>query len=133
MVTPPNLPSREEKRYITARTYAYHLLKQDARTLRANPTEAESAFWKYLRGKQLGVRFRRQQIIDDYIVDFVCLEKQLIIEVDGKYHENDEQKKFDAIREDKLKSEGYRILRFTNEEVTCNLEKVIESIKKHLI
>lgn len=62
-------------KYITARTASYELLKEDARNMRENPTEAESILWKYLRDKQLGYRFRRQQIIDNYMVDFVCLEK----------------------------------------------------------
>lgn len=133
MPTPPDLPSREEKKYITARTYAYDMLKQNARSMRINPTEAEYVLWKYLRNKQLGYRFRRQQIIDDYIVDFVCLEKLLIIEVDGKYHADGEQKEFDTLREDKLKSDGYHIVRFTNEEVTNNIDQVIEHIQQWLI
>lgn len=119
--------------YITARTYAYSILKQDARSLRAHSTEAESALWQYLRGKQLGYKFRRQHIIDQYIVDFICLEKKLIIEVDGKYHLVEEQIKQDAIREEKLKSEGYQILRFSNEAVTTNIEQTIECIKQHLL
>ena len=101
--------------------------------MRINPTEAESALWKYLRNKRLGVRFRRQQIIEDYIVDFVCLSKQLIIEVDGKYHADGEQREFDNIRENKLISAGYHIIRFTNEEITNNTDQVIENIKKILI
>jgi len=101
--------------------------------MRINPTEAEYVLWKYLRNKQLGHRFRRQQIVDDYIVDFVCLEKQLVIEVDGKYHADGEQRELDARREDILISNGYRIIRFTNEEVTNNIDQVIENIKKLLI
>jgi very-short-patch-repair endonuclease len=119
--------------YITARTYAYELLKEDARRMRRNPTEAEYVLWKYIRNNQLGYRFRRQQILDDYIVDFVCLEKKLIIEVDGKYHSDGEQREFDATRQNKLQSEGYRMIRFTNEEVTTNIEQTIECIKKYLI
>jgi very-short-patch-repair endonuclease len=101
--------------------------------MRTNPTEAESVLWKHLRNKQLGYRFRRQQIIDDYIVDFVCLEKQLIIEVDGKYHANGEQIELDAHREVNLESKGYHIIRFTNEEVTNNIDQVIEHIKNLLL
>ena len=119
-------------KYITAHTASYNLLKQDARALRQQPTETESVLWKYLRCKQLGVKFRRQQIIDDYIVDFVCLEKQLIIEADGKYHNTEEQQILDAIREAKLKEAGYRIIRFTNDEVATNIDQVIESIKLNL-
>lgn len=100
--------------------------------MRAEPTDAEEALWKYLRCKQLGVKFRRQQIIENYIVDFVCLEKQLIIEVDGKYHTQEDQQKSDATRNEKLKDKGFRIIRFSNEEVTSNTYQVIESIKSYL-
>ena len=119
--------------YITARTASYHQLKENARMMRRNPTEAEHVLWKYIRNNQLGYRFRRQQILDDYIVDFVCLEKKLIIEVDGKYHSDGEQREFDAMRQNKLQSEGYRMIRFTNEEVTTNIEQTVECIKKYLI
>ena len=119
--------------YITAKTASYQQLKENARRMRTNPTEAESILWKFLRGKQLGYPFRRQLIIDDYIVDFVCLAKKLIIEVDGKYHSTNEQQELDDIRENKLLLEGYRIIRFTNEEVMLNIKQTIECIKKHLI
>ena len=119
--------------YITAKTASYQQLKENARRMRTNPTEAESILWKFLRGKQLGYPFRRQLIINDYIVDFVCLAKKLIIEVDGKYHSTNEQQELDDIRENKLLLEGYRIIRFTNEEVMLNIKQTIECIKKHLI
>ena len=123
----------EIPKYITARTYAYHILRDNMHQLRNHQTDAEYMLWQRIRNKQLGAKFRRQHIIDDYIVDFVCLQHQLIIEVDGKYHAGGEQKEFDAVREQKLKSEGYYILRFTNEEVINNLDQTIECIKKHLI
>jgi len=119
--------------YITARTASYQQLKENARRMRKNPTESEAVLWTFIRDKQLGYRFRRQQIIDDYIVDFICLEKKLIIEVDGKYHSDGEQREFDAMRQNKLLSEGYRIIRFTNEEVSTHIEQTVECIKKYLI
>ena len=119
--------------YITARTASYQQLKENARRMRNNPTEAEAVLWKYIRNNQLRYRFRRQQIIDDYIVDFVCLDKKLIIEVDGKYHSDGEQREFDAMRQNKLLSKGYRIIRFTNEEVSTHIELTVECIKKYLI
>ncbi|MGN0226464.1 MAG: endonuclease domain-containing protein [Paludibacteraceae bacterium] len=119
--------------YITARTASYQQLKENARRMRNNPTESEAVLWTFIRDKQLGYRFRRQQIIDDYIVDFICLEKKLIIEVDGKYHSDGEQREFDAMRQNKLLSEGYRIIRFTNEEVSTHIEQTVEYIKKYLI
>ena len=123
----------EIPKYITARTYAYRILRDNTHQLRNHQTDAEYLLWQRIRSKQIGAKFRRQHIIDDYIVDFVCLQHQLIIEVDGKYHASGEQKDFDAVREQKLKSEGYHILRFTNEEVINNLDQTIECIKKHLI
>lgn len=132
MRTPSLPPPQGEEKYITAKTYAYPLLKQNARSNRSEPTEAESVLWNYLRCKQLGVKFRRQQIIEQCIVDFVCLGKQVIIEVDGKYHTTEEQKGLDDMRDEQLKSRGYKVLRFTNEEVTNNIEQVIECIKNNL-
>ena len=120
-------------KYITARTYAYQLLRDNVHQQRNHHTEAEYILWQQIRRKQLGVKFRRQQIIDNFIVDFVCLEKQLIIEVDGKYHADGEQKELDAVREEKLKYDGYRIIRFTNEEITNNIDHTIECIKRNLL
>ncbi|MBQ9295946.1 MAG: endonuclease domain-containing protein [Paludibacteraceae bacterium] len=119
-------------KYITARTASYEFLKEGARNMRETPTEAESILWKYLRDKQLGYKFRRQQIIDNYIVDFVCLEKTLIIEIDGKYHNDTNQKEYDQTREQKLSTQGYTTIRFTNEEITNNIDNTILCIKQHL-
>lgn len=95
-------------------------------------TEAEKCLWNYLRGNSLGVRFRKQQVIDDYIVDFACLSKQLVIELDGGYHFEKEQMEFDRIRTEQLEYLGFKVIRFTNEEVFCNIEKVLETIKLSL-
>ena len=80
-----------DRPYELAERVSYLFLKNEASDMRKNPTEAESILWKLIRKKQLGVRFNRQYVIDTYIVDFVCLEKQLILEVDGKYHSSEEQ------------------------------------------
>lgn len=88
--------------------------------------------WALLRRKQLGVIFRRQYIIDEYIVDFVYLSRQLIVEVDGKYHNAPEQIEADSIREERLRSLGFRIIRFTNEEILVFPEQVINKIKNEL-
>ena len=77
--------------YQYAERAEYLLLKEHARKMRHNPTEAESALWGRLRYKQLGYKFQRQYIVDTYIVDFVCLEKLLVVELDGKYHSEPEQ------------------------------------------
>lgn len=119
-------------KYNTANPLTYGLLRENAMRNKRNPTEAESIMWTLLRRKQLGVIFRRQYIIDEFIVDFVCLSKQLIIEVDGKYHNLAEQKEADRIREERLCSMGFRIIRFTNEEILVFPEQVICKIKNEL-
>ena len=68
-----------------------HLLIKHAQEMRANPTETESLLWEQLRNKNLDDKFRQQHLIEDFIVDFVCLSKKLIIEVDGEYHNTKEQ------------------------------------------
>ena len=106
-------------------------LKQRARKLRAEATDAERALWARLRRRQvLGYKFRRQQPLGHYIVDFVCLEKRLIVEVDGSQHI--EQKGYDEARTKWLESQGYRVLRFWNDEVLDSTESVIEAIAEAL-
>ena len=97
--------------------------------MRNNPTEAEAVLWKCLRNKELGIKFRRQHIIDEFIVDFVNLETGLIIEVDGGYHNKEEQKILDQERTDILEKKGFRIIRFLNEEVLFSPEEVCYKIK----
>ena len=110
----------------------YVELKEKAERMRKNPTEAESAMWEMLRGKNLDAKFRRQHIIGDYIVDFVCLDCQLVVEIDGGYHNNPEQKELDRQRADFLQSKGFSILRFTNEEVIGNTDETLAVIKNAL-
>ena len=105
-----------------------HLSKQRARTLRKNMTEAERKLWGRLRGQQLGIRFRRQAILGRYIVDFVCLDPKIIIEVDGSQHADDVH--YDEQRTKWLESLGYRVLRYWNNEVLQQLDIVLEAIWK---
>jgi very-short-patch-repair endonuclease len=101
-----------------------------AKALRKGSTDAESLLWKYLRRKQFaGHKFRRQQPIDHYIVDFVCFEKRIIVEVDGGQHSIEREK--DAERESYLTRNGFEVLRFWNNEVLQNMEGVLEEIMKH--
>ena len=93
-------------------------------------TPAEVKLWQYLRNKKMGVKFRRQHIIEFYIPDFVALSIKLIIEIDGKIHLK--QKKEDAERTRRLELIGYRVLRFTNEEVEKNINGVLGVIKKNI-
>ena len=95
--------------------------------LRNRPTEAEKLLWKHLRLRQVeGLKFRRQQPIDNYIVDFVCFEKRLVIEVDGGQHATQEK---DALRDQYLQQQGFNVLRFWNNEVLQNINGVIEVIR----
>lgn len=99
---------------------------KNARELRKNLTDAEQYLWMLLRRKQLGERFRRQHAIGHYIADFACLEKRLVIELDGGQHTI--QVAYDAKREAFIKAAGFRILRFWNHEVFENTQGVLESI-----
>jgi len=106
--------------------------KHRARELRKNLTDAERVLWRCLRFRQLGgYKFRRQQGIGKYIVDFICLEKRLIVEVDGGQHL--EQMAYDSEREDWLKSQGFRILRFWDNEVMEEAQAVTEAIIEALV
>ena len=120
---PKSLPSIEK--YKTAHPDIYALLKEYAMTQKRYPTEAEKRLWGRLRARKLGMRFRRQHIIGDFIVDFICLPLNIIIEIDGDYHNNPKQQEADKIRDKILTEAGYRTLRFTNEEVIDNIENVI--------
>ena len=93
-------------------------------------TEAESALWKYLKGNALGHKFLRQYIIGDYIVDFFCRDKQLVIEVDGGYHSERTQQENDAVRQQWLEEMGYKVIRFNNEAILVNTKNTIDTIKK---
>lgn len=106
-------------------------MDRKARTLRKRPTDAESALWRQLRLRQIeGYKFRRQHPIGPYIVDFVCLERKLIVEVDGGQHALQVQK--DSERTAWLESVGYRVVRFWDHEVLTELESVKEAIRRSL-
>ena len=110
----------------------YGKLLECARHNRNHPTEAEAILWDYLRAERLGVVFKRQHIIGDYIVDFVCLPARLVIELDGGYHQIPKQQVEDAQRTEWLESKGYRVLRFTNEELFGGIDRVLDKIKDYL-
>ena len=101
---------------------------------RQHPTEAEEKLWDELRNRKLaGFKFRRQHPIEAYIPDFVCLEKKIVVEVDGGYHNNEEQRKNDEFRTLALKKNNYQLIRFTNEDVLNKTNWVLEEIKKALL
>ncbi len=92
-------------------------MRDRARELRAEATAYEQAFWACVRAKRLGgFKFRRQQVIGGYVVDFVCMEARLIVELDGDWHLEDEQRGYDAARDEWLTAEGYRVMRVANRE-----------------
>ncbi len=101
-----------------------------ARQLRHRQTDAEKALWAILRGKQMsGFKFRRQEPIGPYVVDFVSFEKRLIIEIDGGQHAETEARARDEERSMWLKRQGYEVLRFWNNDVLGNREAVAERIR----
>lgn len=110
----------------------YLLLKEFAKINKQHPTEAESVLWEFIRANQLWFKFNRQYIIGDYIVDFVCLEKALVLEVDGAYHSEYEQIEKDKNRTDHLQNLGFKVLRFTNDEVMQDIEGVLQTIRDKL-
>jgi very-short-patch-repair endonuclease len=94
--------------------------------MRANPTEAEKRLWTILRDRRLdAVKFRRQQVIESYIVDFVCFAERLIIEADGSQHADN---KDDSRRDAFLRAQGFRILRFWNNQVLNEADAVEAAI-----
>ncbi len=104
------------------------ILKERARKMRNNPTKAEKLLWLYLKKKQaLGYDFDRQRPIDNYIVDFYCKDLMLAIEVDGDSHIGNEEK--DKKRTNKLNSHGVTVLRFDNDLVLYDTQKVLTEIK----
>jgi very-short-patch-repair endonuclease len=103
--------------------------RSKAQELRRTPTEAERKLWRHLRLRQLGGhKFRRQQPLGKYIVDFVCLEKRIVIEVDGGQHNAQMQILSDKQRTEWIEQQGFRVLRFWDNEVMQNIEAVKEAI-----
>ena len=128
-----SFPKGEEKAkpgYMTGGNNS-HLLIEKAKENRNNPTEAEAALWSQLRNKQLdGYKFRQQHLIGDFIVDFVCLSKKLVIEVDGGIHK--ETKEYDEERTKILADRGFEVLRFKNEEVLGDIDVILEQVSNNL-
>ncbi len=123
-------PSPEERGRETSEKKFWKYLKEFSKENRQNPTKEEGIIWEELRNSKLGHKVRRQHAIGVFIGDFVCLDKRLVIEVDGEYHK--ENKEYDEARTEFLKTEGFNVIRFTNEEVNSNLPRVLQEIKKSL-
>ena len=121
-----------DKWFETSAPDRYDLLKDFAKTNRKEMTESERVLWEELRKLNCGYHFRRQHPIGDYIADFACLKKKLVIEVDGGYHNEPQQQQNDQWRTEFMESKGYTVIRFKNEEITYDLPKVIARIKEQL-
>jgi very-short-patch-repair endonuclease len=99
------------------------------REMRRESTPAEAAFWELVRaGRHEGLRFRREHPIGPYIVDFFCHAKALVVEIDGEIHDVAAVKKNDVERQAALEAEGYRVIRFTNEEVLQQKEAILKRL-----
>jgi len=106
-------------------------VKRRARSLRKRQTEAEQRLWRQLRGRQLaGSKFRRQHVVGSYIVDFICLEGHLVVEVDGGQHGI--QQAYDQRRSAALARQGFKVIRFWNNEVLNDMEAVLTVIHRAL-
>ncbi len=121
----------EEPFYATADPFYYNLLKEYVSEHRKNFTEAEGVLWNYLRDKQLdGIEFRRQHIIDQFIADFISLDKHLIIEVDGLIHQMPDVKLNDEQRTERLQELGYHVVRINNESILHDINNLLTKIKE---
>lgn len=106
-----------------------HYLIERRRDLRQRSTSAEHVFWKLVRNRKLnGLKFKRQHSIGNYIVDFYCASKNLIVELDGEIHETEAQNIKDGIRDKYLKEMNFIVLRFKNEEIYESMESVKQKI-----
>lgn len=111
---------------------AKSVIFDNARKLRENMTESENVVWEYLRNRPLEFKFRRQHPVHTYILDFYCHEKRLSIEVDGGYHIDIGQKEKDLERTKYLNDIGINEIRFSNEQILNDFEKVQLEIEKQL-
>ena len=116
--------------YHTAKRNIWDSLKEYGREMRKAPTKAEELLWERIRDKKTGYKIRRQHAIDKFICDFVCLEKQLVIELDGTIHQF--QKQEDKLRDEIIGDKRFSILRFSNKEVFDGVDAVVSEIKKIL-
>ena len=106
-------------------------LKENARYLRNNMTDQERKFWQIIKNRQFyGFRFLRQYVIGNYIADFICREKKIIIELDGGQHNEQKNIMYDNQRTEYLISKGYKVIRFWNNDIDNNLDSVYLQLKK---
>ena len=105
-----------------------------ARNLRKKQTEQEKIIWSVIRNRQFyGLKFKRQVLIGIYIVDFCCNEKKVVIELDGGQHNEPNNRIYDKNRTAFIESEGYKVIRFWNNDVNCNLEGVYKKLQEEIL
>ena len=108
------------------------IIHKQAKELRNRETKAEKILWSFLSNKKMGVKFRRQHPINQFIADFYCHELKLVLEVDGPIHFQEENMEYDRMRTKIFHSYGLKVLRFTNEQVIHNSESGLSTIKKFI-
>jgi very-short-patch-repair endonuclease len=123
----------KKMKWQTADALAYTAVENNAVKNRRPMTLAEERLWQELKGNKLRVHFRRQHVIGMYIADFVSLKNLLVIEIDGEYHSSTEQQLLDMERTRFLQGKGFRVIRFTNQQVLTDMESVMSKIIKSLI
>lgn len=116
----------------TASGENYGMLKMFCKENRRFMTDAESILWNHLRGGALGCRFRRQHIVNNFIADFISIRHKMIIEIDGLYHSLPEQMIADAERTSILENLGYKVIRFSNDDIIGNIQQVTTRIKQEM-
>ncbi len=124
-------PGNRSMHYRGGRSFS--TLLEQARELRRRQTPAEELLWQLLRGRKLaGAKFRRQHQFGRYVCDFYCHEAGLVVECDGAPHQNPEQRAADHERDDNMRAEGLAVLRYWNDEVLNDTERVIHEIAAHV-
>jgi leucyl-tRNA synthetase len=130
----PKERGEENPDCITSDASTWKTLKPFARENRKEQIGAEKLLWTNLRNRNISnCKFRRQHAIGSFIVDFVCVEKKLVIEVDGGYHLDEQQKKYDQSRTEFLNESGFTEIRFSNEDIQKNISASLEKIREYLI
>ncbi|RYY39577.1 MAG: endonuclease domain-containing protein [Chitinophagaceae bacterium] len=121
------------KHYELSHPAIYKFVFPFAKENRKSPTAAEAKLWKHIKNRQIdGFKFRRQHVVDRYIPDFICIDVRLIVEVDGSIHEEEEQRKYDLERTSDLEALGFKLIRFTNEQVLEHTRVVLDEIRRAL-
>ncbi len=113
-----------------SRRRIYPPILKMAREMRHPQTAAEATLWRALRARNLGYKFRRQHPIERFIVDFYCAQVKLCIEIDGASHLEKSQERYDVARTQYLEDLGYKVIRFTNDDVRYNIDSVVGEIMR---